>query len=333
MLASGAGALAFGSLAVSGLQAQQPQKVPIVDVHHHVAPPSYKEDLLRRKIESGRCRSGRRKGRLPTWTRPASRPRCCRSPSLVSGSATMRLRWRWRASATNTVQNWRATAKAASARLRSLPLPDVDGSLRESIRARYAQVRRLWADDELRQKWLGDAAFGPVMDELNRRKAVVYTTRCSRSARRRNLIAEVPRAVIEFGTDTTRTIQLVVRRNGGALSRHQIHLLACRRHHAVSYRAFRAAAANLERGGRQGAARRHAGVAALLLRHRAGCQSGRHGGADQIVPIEKVVFGTDFPFRTSTDHVKGLAAIFNETELRKIESDNARAILPRLKAA
>ena len=47
------------------------------------------------------------------------------------------------------------------------------------------------------------------MDELNRRKAILYThptlANCCR-----NLIADVPPTVIEFGTDTTRTITDIV---------------------------------------------------------------------------------------------------------------------------
>lgn len=58
-------------------------------------------------------------------------------------------------------------------------------------------------------KYLGDAAFAPVMDELNRRSAVVYT-HPARPDCCRNLIPDVPETMIELATDTTRTIASVL---------------------------------------------------------------------------------------------------------------------------
>ena len=58
-------------------------------------------------------------------------------------------------------------------------------------------------------KYLGHPDFAPVMDELNRRKAVLYThptvAPCCV-----DLLPKVPPTVVEFGTDTTRTIVDIV---------------------------------------------------------------------------------------------------------------------------
>jgi predicted TIM-barrel fold metal-dependent hydrolase len=53
----------------------------------------------------------------------------------------------------------------------------------------------------------------------------------------------------------------------------------------------------------------------------------------QLVEPTQIVFGTDFPFRTGLEHVTGLSNCgFSDADLRKIERDNALALLPRLRA-
>jgi predicted TIM-barrel fold metal-dependent hydrolase len=53
----------------------------------------------------------------------------------------------------------------------------------------------------------------------------------------------------------------------------------------------------------------------------------------KVVPNTQIVFGTDFPFRTAADQMRGLkAAGLSESDLRKIEVENALVLLPRLRA-
>ena len=51
-----------------------------------------------------------------------------------------------------------------------------------------------------------------------------------------------------------------------------------------------------------------------------------------VVPTSQIVFGTDYPYRTSIDHVKGLrnTGIFTDAQLMDIERGNALKLLPRL---
>ena len=58
-------------------------------------------------------------------------------------------------------------------------------------------------------KWLGDPLFLPVMEELNRRKALVYTHPTAANCCV-NLVPTQQPVMIEFGTDTTRTIADIV---------------------------------------------------------------------------------------------------------------------------
>ena len=51
----------------------------------------------------------------------------------------------------------------------------------------------------------------------------------------------------------------------------------------------------------------------------------------KIAAVSQVLYGTDFPFRTSIEHVEGLRTCgFSTTELNAIERDNALQLLPRL---
>jgi 6-methylsalicylate decarboxylase len=88
-----------------------------------------------------------------------------------------------------------------------LPFPSVDDSLKE---IEYA-LDTLKADGvglltSYGNRWLGDPAFQPVFDELNRRKAVVYTHPIDAPCCQDLPLAGVTPTTLEFPTDTTRTI-------------------------------------------------------------------------------------------------------------------------------
>ena len=53
-------------------------------------------------------------------------------------------------------------------------------------------------------------------------------------------------------------------------------------------------------------------------------------GLKKLVPVSQIVFGTDYPFRTTEEHVKGLreCGVFTAAELQAIERDNALRLLP-----
>ena len=54
----------------------------------------------------------------------------------------------------------------------------------------------------------------------------------------------------------------------------------------------------------------------------------------KVVPVSQIVFGTDYPFRTSIEHVQGLkeCGVFNAQEIRAIERENSLKFLPRRRA-
>ena len=91
-----------------------------------------------------------------------------------------------------------------------IPLTDIDGSLHEiayaldTLKADGIGLMTSYGD-----KWLGDPLFLPVMEELNRRKALVYTHPTAANCCV-NLVRTQQPVMIEFGTDTTRTIADII---------------------------------------------------------------------------------------------------------------------------
>jgi predicted TIM-barrel fold metal-dependent hydrolase len=203
----------------------------------------------------------------------------------------------------------------------SLPLPDVERSLEEIGHA----LDTLKADGiglltSYRDRWLGDPAFAPVMDELNRRKAVVYVHPTAPDCCR-NLLPGVPDWVIEFPADTTRTITSLLFSGTVARCRdirfifaHVGGILPLVVEHLV--RASEIEVRNeLRRFHYDTALRAHpAGLAAAL----------------QMAGVTQLLFGTDAPLRRSVDQVEGLRAYgFSAGDLRKIDYENARRLLGR----
>jgi predicted TIM-barrel fold metal-dependent hydrolase len=54
-----------------------------------------------------------------------------------------------------------------------------------------------------------------------------------------------------------------------------------------------------------------------------------------VVPVSQILFGTDYPYRSSIENTKGLIAskVFDSSELEAIKRRNALRLLPRLQNA
>lgn len=181
-------------------------------------------------------------------------------------------------------------------------------------------------------KWLGDAAFVPIFDELNRRKAVV-SVHPTTAACCGNLLPFIPDTVIEFGTDTTRTIASLV--FSGAVDRWpDVKFIFS---HAGGTMPFLIERFEFLARSPQAAKMVPNGVRAALRRlfydTAQASNPAAMGALRQLVEVSQIVFGTDFPFRTGTEHVTNLAGCgFGPADMRRIEHDNAAALLPRLRA-
>jgi predicted TIM-barrel fold metal-dependent hydrolase len=180
-------------------------------------------------------------------------------------------------------------------------------------------------------EWLGDKRFDPVFEELNRRKAVVYvhpnTANCCG-----RLIPEVADTLIEYGTDTTRAIASYIYR-GAARRYPDVRMIWSHSGGTMPFLMERfegadngaAAKAQAPEGFRAAAARFFYDIAQST--HAVPSRALR-----EVVPANHIVFGSDYPFRTTLSHVQGLEAaqVYTRDELAGIHSGNVRRFLPEL---
>jgi predicted TIM-barrel fold metal-dependent hydrolase len=334
-----AGGVAALSLAAAPAQvraqgAAPPPKI-VIDVHHHIAPPAYVEELIARGINEPPLRHWSVQKSLDDMDRGgvATAITSITTPGVWFGDdgSARRLARKCNDFAATLVRDHPGRFGVFA----SLPLPDVDGSLKEieyafdTLRADGVGLMTSFAN-----KWLGDPAFEPVMAELDRRKAVVYThptvADCCRG-----ILPVVHRATVEFQTDTSRAIGSVIftgtaarypnirfiwSHGGGTMPfLYERYLrmpnldpdLKVNIPHGVDY--------ELKKFYYDVAQVAHPAALAALVR---------------VAQPSRILFGTDFPYRTSLDHLKGVTAFFtDEAERRGVLRDNAIALMPQLKSA
>ncbi len=305
----------------------------IIDVHHHIAPPAYNRELIARGLSEPPLFRWSAQKSLDDMDKAgvATAVTSITTPGVWFGDtgAARRLARHCNDFAATLVRDHPGRFGMFAA----LPLPDVDGSLEgieyafDTLHADGVGLMTSFGD-----KWLGDPAFDPVMEEFNRRKAVVYThptlADCCRG-----ILPVVHRAVVEFQTDTSRAIGSVVftgtaarfadtkfiwSHGGGTMpflyERYirmpQLYPNVMRNvPHGVDY--------ELKKFHYDVAQVAHPAALAALVK---------------VVPISQILFGTDFPYRTSADHVQGVDDFFADAgDRRQILHENARALIPRLK--
>jgi predicted TIM-barrel fold metal-dependent hydrolase len=177
-----------------------------IDVHHHMLPPFYMD--LRRAVPNV--------GGIPAWSPSRSLEDMEKNGvttamlSLAVSGVTFDAGEAGRSLARKSNDFGAQLVKdhpASFGLLAALPLPDPQASL---VEIEYA-LDTLHADgiallSSYGDKWLGDATYSPVFEELNRRKAVVFVHSTAPNCCA-NLIPLVPASTLEFLFDTTRTIE------------------------------------------------------------------------------------------------------------------------------
>jgi 6-methylsalicylate decarboxylase len=298
-----------------------------IDIHYHVAPPAWVNAMHRRNLMA------------PQWNgwSVAKAVEDMDRDGVARAIVSITLPGVWFGDSAEA----RSLARACNdyaARLRAdhparfgifaaVPMPDIDGTLAEIA---YA-LDELKADGigfltSYRDKWFGDPAFTPVMDELDRRHAIAYVhptvADCCRG-----LTPNVHPMLIEYGADTTRAIaqtvfsgeahqhpnlRLIFSHGGGAMPFVYQRFISHSRHPGTPPDALAA----LRRFYYDTAA---AAIAPPMLALR------------QVVPISQILFGTDYPYGSAGTVARQLreSGVFDAAEIAAIEHGNPEELLAR----
>src|SRR6185295_14592316 len=177
----------------------------------------------------------------------------------------------------------------------AMPLPDVDATLTEiayaydTLKADGVGLFTSYTD-----MWLGHASFRPVMEELNRRNALVAVhPTAADCCRTLNYAPGVAPGSIEYGTDTTRAI-MGVAFSGDATRFANIRFIWSHAGGSVPFLAGR-----IDGASNNAKAALPDGFLAAIKRFHYDLAGAANRGAiaslRELVPASQIVFGTDFP--------------------------------------
>jgi predicted TIM-barrel fold metal-dependent hydrolase len=207
---AGLGALALGAAVGAPARAQGAPR--IIDTHHHIYPPDYVKQSLDRLLKDSVA--------LPATAYTGWTPQVSLDQMEKAGIATaivsMTSPGVWFDDGTVASRKRARLCNEYGAGLKrdhpgrfgmfaALPLPDTAGSLKEIAYALdQLKLDGIGLLSSYKGKLLGNPAFTPVFEELNRRKAVVFvhpTMSCCG-----NIFPGVSGPTIEFPVDTGRTM-------------------------------------------------------------------------------------------------------------------------------
>jgi predicted TIM-barrel fold metal-dependent hydrolase len=215
----------------------------------------------------------------------------------------------------------------------AMPLPEVDATLRE-IEYVYdtLKVDGIGLFTSYGDTWLGNPSYRPVMEELNRRKAVVHVhPTAANCCRNLDYAPGISPGTMEYGTDTSRAL-LGVAFSGDAAKFPDIRFIWSHAGGTVPFLAGRvngasaAAKDRLPNGFLHEARRFYYDLAG----------AGNEGAVASLLELvakSQVLFGTDFPpGGTSLDVAAALGKLrfFTAGDLLAIERENAIRLLPTL---
>jgi predicted TIM-barrel fold metal-dependent hydrolase len=324
--------LVLGGLAAMFAPAASAQPKPHrIDVHHHLVPPAYVDAVRRAKLDNPP---------MTSWTPEKSLEDMDKAGTATSILSPMppQLGFLPAAEAAKVARESNEWARQLANDHRGrfgvfamLPMPNIDESLKEIAYAfDTLKVDGVGIMTNYGDKWLGYPDFTPVFDELNRRKSVVFTHPISPNCCV-NLVKGVPDAAVDWGADTTRSITSLI--FSGAAARYaDIDFIFSHGGGVLAAVAERLRIQMVTTPPYKGQVSRDMVDAQLKRFYYDTAQVSNEvtiRALADLVGVPQIVFGTDFPYRSSAEHVAGLTARFNAEDLASIDRDNALRILPR----
>lgn len=321
----------LGSLAAAfapgAIAAPKPHRI---DVHHHLVPPPWVDAVRRAKLDNPP---------MVSWTPEKSLEDMDKAEIATSITSPMPphvgfLQATEAARVARESNEWaRQLAKDHPGRFgvfAMLPMPYIDESLKEieyafdTLKADGVGMMTNYGD-----KWLGYAEFAPVFEELNRRKAVVYTHPMS-PACCVNVVKGVSDAAVEWGADTTRTIINLIF-SGASARYNDVNFIFSHGGGVLTAVAERLRIQMVTTPPYKGQFTRDMVDHELKRFYYDTAQVSNEVtilALAKLVQVSQIVFGTDYPYRTGAEHVAGLTARFDAEDLAAIDRGNALRILP-----
>ena len=336
LLVGGASTLALGAGVASGfiLKAAAQAKPHRIDVHHHISPPTWLDAVKSMKKDDPPMANWSVQksiedmdtaGVAIAMTSPTT-------PQLQGLDAPTAARIA--KESTEYAKKLETDHPGRFGTWAMLPLPYIDETLKaieyafDTLKVDGVSIMTSYGD-----KWLGYQEFEPIWQELNKRKATVYTHPTAANCCV-NLVRNIAPGDIEFGTDTTRSIYTIIF-SGFAEKYPDINWIWS--HGGGSITAF------YERFTVQAPMR--PAYKGKITRDQVEKQIRRFyydtaaipnnvtlSALAVMVPVSQILYGTDFPYRRAAEYTKPITEFFKAKDLKAVDRENALRLVPRLKA-
>ena len=315
------------------------RKRRLIDVHHHVVPPFYLAENRDRIVAAG---GGRINPAYLSWT-PEQALAAMDRNGVEIAVLSLSVSAYWFGDAQAAARTARRVNDYAADLVRSypgrfgmfgiIPLPDTEASLRE-IEYAYSVLKAdgIGLATSYDDKWLGHPDYQPVLEELNRRKAVVFvhptTPLCCRT-----LLPDVSPILIEIPQDTARAvtnllftgtfvkfkdIRFIFAHAGG-----NVPMLLGRMHQYGPRNIAEIAPNGIE----YELKRNYYDIAGTAYKPAIAALT-------SLVPTTQILFGSDDPMVPLAETAEGIMQLgLSPEDLERIRRNNALTLLPQLKAS